>query len=183
MKTIFFSAIAILAMHQAEAVSLQSHDFDFGDYDYELAQIDGEGKGDAVTESMGEGDESASGVNLKIAGAGAGDSACCPKPKLPFDQQMLLALQELSGKSMTLYDALKAQFAKSSALQNSKSMEVCGKICFDPVGDGPLPKPEEPEPCCPKPKDVTLSIKADEPCCPKKDEKKADDATPKPAGV
>lgn len=88
---------------------------------------------------------------------------------------------------MTLYDALKAQFAKSSALQNSKSMEVCGKICFDPVGDGPLPKPEEPEPCCPKPKDVTLSIKADEPCCkeecpcPKKaDDKPKVDVDPKP---
>ena len=80
---------------------------------------------------------------------------------------MLLALQELSGKSMTLYDALKAQFAKSSALQNSKSMEVCGKICFDPIGDGPAPMPEEPEPCCPQPKNVVLSIQEDKPpCCP-----------------
>lgn len=95
MKTSFFAAIAILGftsvMHQAEAVSLQSHDFDFGDYDNELAQIDGEGKGDAIVDSTGEGDESAGGVNLKIAG-NSGDASCCPKPKLPFDQQMLLAL-------------------------------------------------------------------------------------------
>ena len=111
MKTSFFAAVilGIATMQQAEAVSLQSHDFDFGDY--ELAEIGGEGQGDSTSE----GDESASGVNLKIAGD-SGDSSCCPKPKLPFDQQMLLALQELSGKSMTLYDALKAQFAKSSAL-------------------------------------------------------------------
>ena len=51
---------------------------------------------------------------------------------------MLLALQELSGKSMTLYEALKAQFAKSTALQNSKTMVISGGLKFTPAGDGPI---------------------------------------------
>ena len=54
---------------------------------------------------------------------------------------MLLALQELSGKSMTLYEALKAQFARSNALQNSKTMTMSGNLKFTPAGDGPLPEP------------------------------------------
>ena len=60
---------------------------------------------------------------------------------------MLLALQELNGKSMTLHDALKAQFQKSGKLQNSKTMSVSGNIKFEPAGDGPLPVPT-PEPDC-----------------------------------
>ena len=60
---------------------------------------------------------------------------------------MLLALQELNGKSMTLHDALKAQFAKSGKLQNSKTMSVTGNIKFEPAGDCPLPV-AQPEPDC-----------------------------------
>ena len=84
MKTSFFTAIILgvaTLQYQAEAVSLQSHDFDFGDY--ELAEIEGEGKGDSTAEPATEGDQS-SGIKLNLGGAS--DQACCPKPKLPFDQ-------------------------------------------------------------------------------------------------
>ena len=89
---------------------------------------------------------------------------------------MLLALQELNGKSMTLHDALKAQFAKSGKLQNSKTMSVTGNIKFEPAGDGPLPVPQ-PEPDCGcKPSEaakITIEKTSDcKPEAPKADAKK-----------
>jgi hypothetical protein len=165
MKISHFAAIVlgVATIQQANAVSLEGHDFDFADY--ELAEIDGEGKGDAAAENTSttltdaDSEESVGGITLRLP------TADCekPKPEIPFDQQMLLALQELSGKSMTLYEALKTQFSQSAKLQNSKTMSVTGKISFEPAGDGPLP--EAPKPCpepasaCPK-NDVTLSLKA-----------------------
>ena len=51
---------------------------------------------------------------------------------------MLLALQELSGKSMSLYDALRMQFTKNAALGAAKTMSVSGNIQIKPrVGDAP----------------------------------------------
>ena len=127
----------------------------------------GEGKGDSAVEAEtatdAECEETVGGITLRLP-----TPECQKKPNanIPFDQQMLLALQELSGKSMTLYDALKAQFSKSAQLQNSKTMSVSGKISFEPAGDGPLPVPPK---ACPKPEcnkgDVTLSIKAGDGSC------------------
>ena len=69
---------------------------------------------------------------------------------------------------MTLYEALKTQFAKSQKLQNSKTMSVSGNINFSPAGDGPLPEPEVKESCPAKCDggDVKLTIaKADDCGC------------------
>ena len=105
MKTSFFTAIilGVVTMQQAQAVTLEQDNLYFDDY--ELGQIDGEGEGDSITDADAEKCGCDSGVNLKLSS----EPTCCPsKPQIPFDQQMLLALQELGGKSMTLYDALKA---------------------------------------------------------------------------
>ena len=115
MKTSFFTAVILgfAAFHQqVEAVSLESHDFDFADFG--LAEINGEGKGESLADADADADceETVGGVTMRLK------TPECekPKPQIPFDAQMLLALQELSGKSMTLYDALKAQFGKSAEL-------------------------------------------------------------------
>ena len=148
MKTSFFTAIVLglATIQQAQAVHIEHSDLDFDFSDFKLAEIEGEGKGDSNldldADIDGEGDKA---VKLLLS---SGENKCCePKQQLPFDQQMLLALQELNGKSMTLHDALKAQFAKSGKLQNSKTMSVTGNIKFEPAGDGPLPVPQ-PEPDC-----------------------------------
>ena len=49
---------------------------------------------------------------------------------------MLLALQELSGKSMDLYDALKLQFAKNQKLAAGKRMNISGSVVIKPKIDG-----------------------------------------------
>ena len=169
MRFSFFTAAAVLGLvgfQTTEAITIEGHDFDFADY--ELAEIQGEGKGagevDADVDLDADADES---VVLKLSGDGGCEK---PKPQLPFDQQMLLALQELSGKSMTLYEALKSQFAKSQQLQNSKTMSISGDIKFSPAGDGPLPVPEEKCPAkCDDTKEIKLTIaKADDCGCEKK---------------
>lgn len=172
MRFSFFTAAAVLGLvglQTTEAITIEGHDFDFADY--ELAEIQGEGEGkgagevdlDADADADADSEES---VVLKLSGEGGCEK---PKPQLPFDQQMLLALQELSGKSMTLYEALKSQFAKSQKLQNSKTMSISGNIKFSPAGDGPLPEPEEKCPAkCGDEKEVKLTItKADDCGCEK----------------
>ena len=116
MRFSFFTAAAVLGLvglQTTEAITIEGHDFDFADY--ELAEIQGEGEGKGAGEADLDADadagaDSEESVVLKLSGEGGCEK---PKPQLPFDQQMLLALQELSGKSMTLYEALKSQFAKS----------------------------------------------------------------------
>ena len=106
------AVLGLVGLHQVtEAITLEGHDFDFGDYELAEIKANGEGKGagelDVEADGKGESEES---VIMRLSKA---EDCEKPKPKLPFDQQMLLALQELSGKSMTLYEALKSQFAKS----------------------------------------------------------------------
>ena len=114
MRFSLFAAAAVLGLvglQTTEAITIEGHDFDFADY--ELAEIQGEGEGKGAGELNLDADaESDESVVLRLSGEG-GCGCEKPKPALPFDQQMLLALQELSGKSMTLYEALKSQFAKS----------------------------------------------------------------------
>lgn len=81
-----------------------------------FAQIDVEGKTLSAAELDAACTETVGGVTLRLDTPECAGVAEPAKPEIPFDQQMLLALQELSGKSMTLYEALKAQFAKSNAL-------------------------------------------------------------------
>ena len=130
MRVSFYAAaiLALAGLTTVEAIAIEGHDFDFGDY--EFAEIDGNMKSesngesdsmaDAVAEIMSRAaadadcEETVNGVTLRLS-----TPECTQEPakaEVPFDQQMLLALQELSGKSMTLYEALKAQFAKSNAL-------------------------------------------------------------------
>ena len=45
---------------------------------------------------------------------------------------MLTALQELSGKSLDLYDALKVQFAKNERLAAGKTFRVHGLVTIKP---------------------------------------------------
>ena len=113
MKVSFFTAAAILGLvgyQTVEAITLESHDFDFGDYELAELRVEGEGKGesDAVAEAKADADceETVGGVTLRLSTPECQKEE--KKPQIPFDQQMLLALSELSGKSMTLYDALKA---------------------------------------------------------------------------
>ena len=111
MKTSFFTAIVLglATIQQAQAVYIEHSDLDFDFSDFELAEIEGEGKGDSNAgldaDLDSAGDEA---VKLLLST----EPKCCSeqKPSVPFDQQMLAALQELNGKSMTLHDALKAQF-------------------------------------------------------------------------
>ena len=48
---------------------------------------------------------------------------------------MLLALQDLSGKSMDLYDALKLQFAKNAKLSAGTPMAISGQVIVKPKID------------------------------------------------
>ena len=60
-----------------------------------------------------------------------------PAAEISFEQQMLVALQELSGKSFSLHDALKSQFAKNAALGAAKTMSISGSIQVKPKVDAP----------------------------------------------
>ena len=135
MKT-FFYATALLGFiglnsPGVQAVSLNTDDtaFDIEDYYESFSQIqnllDTEGEGN--TEGDATGDETAGGVTLRLQ-----DNKCCEKPCVPFEDQMLSALQELSGKSKDLYEALKLQFAKNQKLAAGKRMAVNGEVIIRP---------------------------------------------------
>lgn len=49
---------------------------------------------------------------------------------------MLLALEELGGKSMDLYKALKLQFTKNQKLAAGKRMKVTGDVIIKPKLEG-----------------------------------------------
>ena len=173
MKLSFFAAalIGLTAVQTTQAVTLEGHDFDFADY--ELAEIDGEGKGDSTADVEAKADadceETVGGITLRLSTPECQKQE--EKPEVPFDQQMLLALQELSGKSMTLYEALKAQFARSTQLKNSKTMVMSGNLKFTPAGDGPMPEPAKAEPKPVENKDVSITVKQEDKA-EKKDAKK-----------
>ena len=82
---------------------------------------------------------------------------CAGEAPVPFENQMLTALQELSGKSMDLYEALKVQFAKNARLAAGKTMKVDGLVTIKPKVD------EEPPivipPTCPPEIKMPQSIK------------------------
>lgn len=115
-----------------QAVSLGTIDtaIDIEDYENTFSQIQNllaiEGEGN--TESDATGDETAGGVTLSLKG----DKKCCEKACVPFEDQMLSALQELSGKSKDLYDALKLQFAKNQKMAAGKKMAVNGEVIIRP---------------------------------------------------
>ena len=119
MKTSFFTAIilGVISLQQAQAVTLEAiEDYDYAEYDFaELdTETEGEGKGEVAAAADADCEETVGGVTIRLS-----TPECSVEPtkaEVPFDQQMLLALQELSGKSMTLYEALKAQFARSAQL-------------------------------------------------------------------
>ena len=64
---------------------------------------------------------------------------------------MLLALQELTGKSQDLYEALRLQFAKNAKLAAAKTMTVSGQLSFKPKIDDtpivPIVPAAPPKPC------------------------------------
>ena len=119
-----------LSYHGAQAVTLNTDDaafVDIEDYEQTFSQIqnllDSEGEGN--TEGDATGDEA---VTLRLQG----DKKCCEKPCVPFEDQMLSALQELSGKSKDLYEALKLQFSKNQKLAAGKRMAVNGEVIIRP---------------------------------------------------
>ena len=79
-------------------------------------------------------EETVNGVTLKLQ-----TPECTQKtaeePKVNFENQMLLALQDLSGKSMDLYDALKLQFAKNAKLSEGTPMAISGQVVVKPKID------------------------------------------------
>ena len=116
MKVSFFAALfgIVSLSHSVQAVTLDSesqvYDIDISDYEQAFTQIEGllEGEGEGKTATDAECEETVGGITLRLA-----TPECEKKPEISFEQQMLLALEELSGKSMDLYNALKLQFAKN----------------------------------------------------------------------
>jgi hypothetical protein len=138
MKVSFYAAalIGLVGLNQnAQAVNLPVQHFDVSMEEYEQAfsQIEsllaGEGEGKTMADADCE--ETVGGVTLRLS-----TPECEQKPEVSFEQQMLLALQELSGKSMDLYDALKLQFAKNQKLAAGKRMNISGSVVIKPKIDG-----------------------------------------------
>jgi hypothetical protein len=91
----------------------------------------GEGQGEGKTATDAECEENVGGITLRLQ-----TPECQEKPEISFEQQMLLALEELSGKSMDLYKALKLQFTKNQKLAAGKRMKVIGDVVIKPKQEG-----------------------------------------------
>lgn len=158
MKVSFFAA-ALLGLVAVQAVELPQ-EYDLADYT--LAEIDSNTEGDTHAEGEAEGEVHAKteadceqvvgGVTIRL-----NTPECAGEAPVPFENQMLTALQELSGKSMDLYEALKVQFAKNARLAAGKTMKVDGLVTIKPKVD------EEPPivipPSCPPEIKMPQSIK------------------------
>ena len=105
MRTTFFTT-ALLGIAAVSAVKLESGneavEFNFNDYplnEFSQTEVDAN-----CYETVG-------GVTLRLSTPECQQEA--PKPEVPFEHLMLGALDELTGKSMDLYEALKMQFGKN----------------------------------------------------------------------
>ena len=106
MKVSFFAA-ALLGLVAVQAVELPQ---DYSDYSF--AEIDSNTEGDSHAEgeanaevhatSQADCEQVVGGVTVRL-----NTPECAGEAPVPFENQMLTALQELSGKSMDLYEALK----------------------------------------------------------------------------
>ena len=149
MKTTFFTA-ALLGLTAVNAVTLESNFADFDDYPYyDFAQLEGEGN----TLADADCEETVGGVTIRLSTPECQKED--PKPEVSFEQQMLAALSELSGKSMDLYEALKLQFAKNQKLAAGKRMDVSGSFIIKPKIDGTTPAPTPSVTVTPKAGDTT----------------------------
>lgn len=68
---------------------------------------------------------------------------CQTTEEVPFETQMLTALNELGTKSMDLYNALKIAFERNQKLMNAKTMTLSGNLSLTPTEHPPK---EEKEP-------------------------------------
>ena len=122
MKFSFFAATALLGLAAVKAIQLpQGYDH----INYQLAEIDsnsegdshaeGETKGGVDAKTKAESEQINNGVNGGVT-IRLNTPECAGEAAEPFENQMLKSLQDLSGKSMDLYEALKVLFAKNARL-------------------------------------------------------------------
>jgi hypothetical protein len=149
MKLSFFTLALLGFVQQAQAVNLDSgseltyrHDAEFdmeslGQTDVDGASdttVHGEGESEGRTQAEADCYQNINGVLVRL-----NTPECIEVPKVTFEQQMLLALQELTGKSQDLYEALRLQFAKNAKLSAAKTMTVSGSLSFKPkIDDTPI---------------------------------------------
>ena len=147
MKLALFAA-ALLGL--SSAVQLSTADSYDLDQDY-FSQIDSNTFGEGLVGSQvitdAECETLQNGVVIRLQTPECQQKAAAVEPQLSFEQQMLLALQELSGKSMELYDALKIQFTKNQKLAEAKTMSISGTIAVTPKIEDCKPLEEAPAPC------------------------------------
>ena len=132
MKVSFYAAaiIGLLSFNQVQAVSLESQNWLFSQTDIDT---DSNTFGESNSLTAADCEETVNGVTLKL------QTPECEKtkeePKVDFEKQMLGALQDLSSKSIDLYDALKLQFAKNAKLAQGTPMAISGQVVVKPKID------------------------------------------------
>ena len=127
MKLSFFTAALIgLLGGSAQAIQVQQVQ--------QMLAAQTYAQSDSVTHVDANCEETVNGVTLKLQTPEC-QQKTAEEPKVNFENQMLLALQDLSGKSMDLYDALKLQFAKNAKLSEGTPMAISGQVIVKPKID------------------------------------------------